>query len=205
MISVIIADDHPLMRQGIAQVVRNEVGMEVVADVANGIEVLEHPDLHRVDVLLLDLSMPRLDGIGVLRILAERPRAPRVLILTAHSDERIAEAIEAGAAGCIMKDSPPDDLAAAVRTTARGGSVLGPAAADAVVRAARMAALPSVLSHRERDVLRLVAEGRANGAIGTQLGISETTVKTHLQHAFGKLEARDRAHAVTIARDRGLL
>lgn len=205
MISVMIADDHPLMRQGVAQIIRNESGMDVVAEVADGIELLEHPDLHRVDVVMLDLTMPRLDGIGVLRILAERPRAPRALVLTAHSDERVAEAIEAGAAGCLTKDSAPDDLVAAVRTTARGGSVLGPAAADAVVRAARMAALPSALSPRERDVLRLVAEGRANGAIGTLLGISETTVKTHLQRIFGKLDARDRAHAVTIAHDRGLL
>lgn len=200
-----IADDHPLMRQGIAQVMRDERGFRVVAEVANGIEVLEHPDLDRVDVLLLDLSMPRMDGIGVLRLLAERAKAPRVLLLTAHSDERIAEAIEAGAAGCMLKDSPPGDLVEAVRTTARGGSVIGPAAADAVVRAARMAALPSVLSQRERAVLRLVSQGQANSAIGARLGISETTVKTHLQHAFAKLDARDRAHAVTIARDRGLL
>ncbi|MFC0675314.1 response regulator [Brachybacterium hainanense] len=205
MIALMIADDHPLMRQGIAQVLRAEPGIRVLAEVASGIEVLEHPQLAQVDVLLLDLSMPRLDGIGVLRVLADRSRAPRVLLLTAHSDERIAEAIEAGASGCIMKDAPPEELAEAVRVTARGGSVLSPAAADALVRAARTAALPTVLTQRERAVLRLVAQGQANSEIGRRLGISATTVKTHLQNAFAKLGARDRAHAVTIARDRELL
>lgn len=205
MIRVMIADDHPLMRQGIAQVIRAAPECEVIAEVGDGIAALEHPELHRTDVLLLDLSMPRLDGLGVLRVLADRDGAPRVLLLTAHSDERVVEAIEAGATGCVLKDSAPDDLVHAVRTTARGGSVLAPAVAQTVVRTARMAARPALLSLRERAVLRLVAQGYTNATIGTRLGISATTVKTHLQHVFEKLEARDRAHAVTIARDRELL
>lgn len=203
MIRVIVADDHPVMRSGVVQVLRAEPTVEVVGEAADGLEVLEHPALDRCDVLMLDLAMPRLDGVGVLRVLADRPSAPRVLVLTA-GQERIADAIEAGAAGCVLKDARPEELVDAVHTTARGGAVLAPAAASAVIQAARDVGR-AALTQREIDVLQLVSHGTTNGAIASELGIGLATVKTHLQHAFEKLGAQDRAHAITIARDRGLL
>lgn len=207
MIDVLVADDHPMMRSGLVRVLDACPDLRVVGDVGDGLDLLAHPALDDCDVVLLDLSMPRLDGLGALRVLAERGVRARVLVLTGLGDrDRFVEAIEAGAAGCVLKDAGPEELCDAVRSTARGGSVLAPEAAAAIVQSARRAAAPGPqLTPRELDVLRLVSQGVTNPAIAGRLGISHATVKTHLQRAFERLGALDRAHAVTLARDAGLL
>ncbi|MFJ4220784.1 response regulator [Curtobacterium luteum] len=207
MIRVVVADDHPIVRSGIVALLQEADDVEVVGQVSDGDAAVAIALAERPDVVLMDLRMPGLNGdAATSRILARAPGI-RVLILTTYeSDDQILAAIEAGAAGYLLKAAPESEILAGVRATARGETALAPSAAAALVR--RTTGKPVVgpsLSPRELEVLRLVAQGNSNPAIGRQLFLSETTVKTHLGHVFEKLGVNDRTRAVTRAMELGLL
>jgi DNA-binding NarL/FixJ family response regulator len=207
-IRIVLADDHPVVRAGIAGLLATQPDFEVVGDAANGKEAVALVDALRPDVLLVDLRMPVQDGVATIRALRERPGAPKlphVLVLTTYdTDSDILHAVEAGATGYLLKDSPPDELFRAVRATAEGHSVLSPAVATRLVGHTRRPET-GTLSARELEVLTLVARGTINKIIARDLRISEATVKTHLLHIFAKLGVDDRTAAVTVALERGVL
>ncbi|KTR04599.1 response regulator transcription factor [Curtobacterium luteum] len=207
MIRVVVADDHPIVRSGIVALLQDADDIEVVGQTSDGDAAVAVTLAERPDVVLMDLRMPGTNGdAATARILAQEPGV-RVLILTTYeSDDQILAAIEAGAAGYLLKAAPESEILAGVRATARGETALAPSAVAALVRrtTGSVAAGPS-LSPRELDVLRLVAQGNSNPAIGRSLFLSETTVKTHLGHVFEKLGVNDRTRAVTRAMELGLL
>ncbi|WP_434770516.1 response regulator [Curtobacterium flaccumfaciens] len=209
MIRVVVADDHPIVRSGIVALLQDADDVEVVGQASDGRAAVTVALAERPDVVLMDLRMPVLDGdAATAEILAADPGV-RVLILTTYeSDDQILAAIEAGATGYLLKAAPESEILAGVRATARGETALAPSAAAALVRRATgtlpAAAVPS-LTPRELDVLRLVAQGNSNPAIGRALFLSEATVKTHLGHVFEKLGVNDRTRAVTRAMELGLL
>ncbi len=207
MIRLLIADDHPVVRAGLAGLFADEEGFEVVGQAADGAQAVELAAREKPDVVLMDLRMPVLDGVAATAsIVASGPDAPRVLILTTYeSDDQILAAIEAGAAGYLLKAAPQDEIVAGIRLVATGQTALSPAVAARLVSRMREPAASVTLTRREVDVLRLVARGRSNKLIGTDLGIGESTVKTHLLKIFDKLEVADRTHAVTVAMERGIL
>jgi len=207
MIRLLIADDHPVVRAGLAGLFADEEGFEVVGQAADGAQAVELAAREKPDVVLMDLRMPVLDGVAATAsIVASGPDAPRVLILTTYeSDDQILAAIEAGAAGYLLKAAPQDEIVAGIRLVATGQTALSPAVAARLVSRMRQPAASVTLTRREVDVLRLVARGRSNKLIGTDLGIGESTVKTHLLKIFDKLEVADRTHAVTVAMERGIL
>jgi DNA-binding NarL/FixJ family response regulator len=204
-IRLLIADDHPVVRAGLQGMLAGQPDLLVVGEAGDGEEALAQAAALRPDVVLMDLRMPVLDGVGATRRLRAEQPAVRVLVLTTYdSDADILRAIEAGATGYLLKDAPREELFRAIRATARGQPLLSPAvAARLMKRAAGPAEEP--LSPRELAVLRLVARGESNKEIGARLHIGEATVKTHLLHAFGKLGVDDRTAAVTEALRRGLL
>jgi DNA-binding NarL/FixJ family response regulator len=207
VIRVVIADDHPVVRAGLVALVDAADDIEVVGTAATGLEAVEVAAALEPDVVLMDLRMPGLDGDqATARILAARP-ATRVVILTTYeSDDAILSAIEAGASGYLLKAAPEAELLAGVRAVAAGEVALAPGVAALLVRrAAAPAPAAPLLSGRELEVLRLVADGLSNRAIGERLFLGEATVKTHLLHAFAKLEVSDRTRAVTRAMELGLL
>ncbi|WP_103936975.1 response regulator [Thermomonospora echinospora] len=203
MIKVLLVDDHPVVREGLRGMLTAEPGLEVVGEAGGAAEAVAAVGLHEPDVVLMDLRMPGGDGVeATARVLARRP-ATRVVVLTTYeTDADILRAVEAGAAGYLLKDATRQDLAQAVRAAARGETVLAPSVAAKLV--SRMRA-PVDLSPREIEVLALVARGHTNAEIGRELFISEATVKTHLLRAFGKLGVGDRTAAVTVAMERGIL
>jgi DNA-binding NarL/FixJ family response regulator len=207
VIRVVVADDHPIVRSGIVALLQEADDVEVVGQASDGDAAVAVTLAERPDVVLMDLRMPGLNGdAATAQILAEEPGV-RVLILTTYeSDDQILAAIEAGAAGYLLKAAPESEILAGVRATARGETALAPSAVAALVRRTTGAAAtgPS-LSPRELDVLQLVAQGNSNPAIGRALFLSETTVKTHLGHVFEKLGVNDRTRAVTRAMELGLL
>ena len=209
MIRVVVADDHPIVRSGIVALLQDADDIEVVGQASDGCAAVTVALAERPDVVLMDLRMPVLDGdAATAEILAADPGI-RVLILTTYeSDDQILAAIEAGATGYLLKAAPESEILAGVRATARGETALAPSAAAALVRRATgslpAAAGPS-LTPRELDVLRLVAQGNSNPAIGRALFLSEATVKTHLGHVFEKLGVNDRTRAVTRAMELQLL
>ena len=204
-ITILIADDHPVVRDGLRGMLDGPPDLEVVDDVANGHQALAALDRGAADVVLMDLRMPELDGVeATRRIRAEHPDV-RVLVLTTYDDDTdILRAVEAGATGYLLKDAPRDELFDAVRAAARGETVLAPAVAAKLMRQLRRPT-EDPLTDRELDVLRLVAKGLTNKAIATELHVSEATVKTHLVHTFTKLDVDDRTAAVMAALQRGLL
>jgi DNA-binding NarL/FixJ family response regulator len=207
VIRVVVADDHPIVRAGIVALLQDADDVEVVGQASDGEAAVAITLAERPDVVLMDLRMPGLDGDdATARILAREPGV-RVLILTTYeSDDQILAAIEAGAAGYLLKAAPESEILAGLRATARGGTALAPSAAAALVR--RTTGKPTTgptLSPRELEVLQLVAQGNSNPAIGRTLFLSETTVKTHLGHVFEKLGVNDRTRAVTRAMELGLL
>lgn len=201
-IRVMIADDHPMMREGIAAALRAEGGIEVVCIASNGSEAIADFARHRPDVSLIDLQMPVKDGLeAIIGIRALHPDA-RIVVLTTYSgDARVVAALRAGAAAYLLKDTGAQALAQAVRNVYQGASVIAPVPQRDVDNHYRADAL----SPRELDVLRLAADGNTNRVIGEALGISEPTVKTHMSTILVKLGAGDRTHAVTLALKRGYI
>jgi DNA-binding NarL/FixJ family response regulator len=202
---VLIVDDHPVVRAGLTGMLAAEPDLDVVAEAADGAEAVRLALELAPDVVLMDLRMAGVDGVEATARLAAAAPAVKVLILTTYdTDADIVRAVEAGATGYLLKDTPRADLAEAVRLAARGETVLAPAvAAKLVSRMRAPAAQP--LTPRELEVLALVARGMANAEIGRELFISEATVKTHLVRVFGKLGVDDRTAAVTKAMAQGLL
>jgi DNA-binding NarL/FixJ family response regulator len=200
-----LVDDHPVVRAGLAGMLAAEADLEVVAEAGNGAQAVALAAATHPDVVLMDLRMPEVDGAtATARILAEHP-ATRILVLTTYdTDADILRAIEAGASGYLLKDTPRAALADAVRAATRGETVLTPVVATRLLRQVRSPA-PEALTPREREVLALVAEGLTNAAVGARLFISESTVKTHLLRIFAKLGVDDRTRAVTLAIEQGLL
>lgn len=203
-VRIIIADDHMVMRTGVAALLAAEPDIDVVGEAANGREAVALVERLAPDVVLLDLRMPVLDGVAATREITART-ATRVLILTTYdTDADIEHAVEAGAIGYLLKDTGRDQLIDAIHAAARGQTVLAPRVAERLVARLRKPT-PAALTARERDVLRAVADGLSNAEIGQRLIIGEATVKTHLLRIFAKLDVRDRTHAVVIAMERGLL
>jgi DNA-binding NarL/FixJ family response regulator len=205
MIRLLIADDHPVVRDGLRGMVAAEQDLEVVGEAATGGEALALVPRARPDVALVDLRMPELDGVATIRALRERHPEARVLVLTTFDTERdVVSAIEAGATGYLLKDAPRAELFRAVRAAARGETVLAPEVATRLVGQLREPAAQP-LTQRELQVLELVARGATNREVAARLQVSEATVKTHLVHAFGKLGVSDRTAAVTAALERRLI
>ena len=208
-IRVAVADDHPVVRDGLVAMLETQADFTIVGQVATGSEALALVRASRPDVLLLDLEMPGLDGVGVLRGLHGAGVPTRVIIFTVFdTDERIIAAVEAGAAGYLLKGAPREEVFAAVRTVAAGRSLLAPVAASAVLRRVRGevagAGGPS-LTPREQGVLEQLASGLGNKQIAAALGISERTVKFHISSLFTKLGAANRTDAVRRAAQAGLI
>jgi DNA-binding NarL/FixJ family response regulator len=204
-IRIVIADDHPIFRAGLQGLLSAQDDFEVVGEAANGREAVAVVRHTSPEVLLMDLQMPELDGVSATREIKQVAPATRILILTTYdSDGDILRAVEAGATGYLLKDTPREELFRAIRATARGDSVLSPSVASKLVGRARGPVNRS-LSAREIEVLTLVARGISNKIIGKDLRISEATVKTHLLHIFEKLGVDDRTAAVTAAMERGML
>ncbi|GAA4616570.1 response regulator transcription factor [Actinoallomurus liliacearum] len=205
VLRVILADDHPAMRAGVAALLAAEPSIAVVGEASDGREAVELVERHAPDVALLDLRMPVLDGVAVTSRIAAGPGTTRVLILTTYdTDTDIERAVEAGAVGYLLKDTTREQLIDAVRSAARGETVLAPRVAQRLVARMRRPAQPA-LTPREVDVLKAVADGLSNAEIGERLVIAEATVKTHLLRIFAKLDVTDRTRAVVIALDQGLL
>jgi DNA-binding NarL/FixJ family response regulator len=204
-VTIVVADDHPIVRSGIVALLAAEPDLEVVAEASDGREAVAASLEHRPSVVLTDLRMPNLDGVGAIdAIRAEWPDAAIVVLTTYDTDEAIVRAIEAGAAGYLLKDAPSDDLVDAVRRAAAGETVLAPPVARRLVERVRDPQA-GALSLREIEVLRGVASGNTNAAIAAELHISQATVKTHLLHIYDKLGVSDRAAAVAVAYENGVL
>ena len=212
-IRIAVADDHPVVREGLVAMLETQPDFEVVGEAGSGPEALAVVAERRPDVLLLDLEMPGLDGVGVLRRLRETGAPTRAIAFTVFdTDERIIAAVEAGAAGYLLKGAPRADIFAAVRVVAAGGSLLAPVAASTVLRRVRgddgrspRSPTSPALTPRERAVLEQLARGLGNKQIAYALGITERTVKFHVSSVFTKLGASNRTEAVTRAAQAGLI
>ncbi|MFB4316475.1 response regulator [Actinomadura sp. 21ATH] len=204
-ITLLIVDDHPVVRDGLRGMFAAAPGFDVLGEAADGRAAVELAAELRPDVILMDLRMPGGGGVDAITELARRGLPSKVLVLTTYdTDTDTIPAIEAGATGYLLKDAPRDDLFDAVRAAAEGRTVLSPAIASRLVSRVREPRSGS-LSGRELEVLRLVSRGTGNREIATELFISEATVKTHLTHIYAKLDVNDRAAAVATAYERGLL
>jgi len=215
-IRVLIADDQAMVRAGLSLIVRPHEDIEIVGEASDGHEAVELARVLRPDVVLMDVRMPRVDGIEATRRLLARgaPHHPRVLVLTTFDlDEYVYEALRAGAGGFMLKDEPPDHLLAGIRTVAAGEALLAPAVTRRLIEEfIRRPAAASFdgsrladLTGREREILELLACGRSNDEIAQELYLSRATVKTHVGSIFRKLDLRDRAQAVVFAYESGLV
>ncbi|CAL2067839.1 Uncharacterized transcriptional regulatory protein YxjL [Streptomyces murinus] len=215
-IRVMLVDDQVLLRTGFGMVLAAQPDMEVVAEAGDGVEALEALRSTKVDVVLMDVRMPKLDGVEATRRICEQPDAPKVLILTTFDlDEYAFSGLKAGASGFMLKDVPPDELLAAIRAVYSGDAVVAPSTTRRLLdRFAPM--LPSGgrdpkhkelerLTEREREVMVLVAQGLSNGEIAARLVLSEATVKTHVGRILTKLGLRDRVQVVVLAYETGLV
>jgi len=213
MIRVLIADDQALVRTGFRVILNAEPDLDVVGEAGDGLETIEATRVLRPDVVLMDVRMPNMDGIEATRRLAAEQHPPRVLILTTFDlDEHVYEALRAGASGFLLKDAGADELLHAVRVIAGGQALLSPSItrrliADYAQRppAREQPAALAELTPRELEVLRLLARGQSNGDIARQLVLGEATVKTHVARVFQKLDLHDRAQAVVLAYESGLV
>jgi DNA-binding NarL/FixJ family response regulator len=205
VIGILIVDDHPVVRAGLVGILAGEPDLRVVGEASSAAEAVTAARTLRPDVVLMDLRMPGGDGvIATAGVLAEHPSARVVVLTTYETDADILRAVEAGAAGYLLKDVARAELVAAIRAAARGETVLAPSIATRLVDRMRRPAPADALSPRELEVLRLVAKGLSNADIGKALFISEATVKTHLLRTFAKLGVSDRTAAVTTALAAGL-
>ena len=202
MIRVVIADDHAVVRGGLEQLLSTADDIALVGIAADGLEAVETVQREQPDVVLMDLSMPTLDGVEATRRIVSADPDARVVVLTSFGDDRhIADALHAGAVGYLLKHAGPDELLDAIRAAARGDSPLDPKAARVLLQSRRTGPTERPLSAREEEVLRLVADGLANKQIARKLSISERTVKAHLTNVFASLGVTDRTQAALWAKD----
>jgi DNA-binding NarL/FixJ family response regulator len=205
MIRVMLVDDHPVVREGLRGMLDAEPDLTVIGEAGSGEEAVALALAERPDVILMDLRMPGLDGAGATEKIMSSDIGSRVIVLTTYeTDADILRAVEAGAAGYLLKDASRAELAGAIRAATRGETVLAPSVAGRLVRRMRQPAQQG-LSPREIEVLRLVGKGMTNADVGATLHISEATVKTHLLRVFNKLGVSDRTAAVTTAMELGML
>jgi DNA-binding NarL/FixJ family response regulator len=211
-IRVLVADDQAMVRAGFRMLLAGEEDIEVVAEASNGLEAVSKAAHLHPAVVLMDIRMPELDGLHATRRILAADRAARILILTTFDlDEYIYEALKAGASGFVLKDDPPEQLIAAIRTVAAGDALLSPTVTKRVIKQFARLQRPEPpkgladLTAREREILRSIAKGLSNAEIGQELYISDTTVKTHVTHILQKLNLRDRVQAVVLAYQTGLL
>lgn len=204
-IRILVVDDHPVVREGLAGMLAGQPDFEVAGMAADGETAVTLFHSLAPDVVLMDLRMPGLDGVGAIERIKGQQPAARILVLTTYdSDADILRAIEAGATGYLMKDTPREELFRAIRAAARGESVLAPTVAARLMTRMRAPAKEN-LSAREIEVLQLVAKGASNKEVGKALHISTATVKTHLIHIYNKLGVDDRTAAVTTALEKGII
>ena len=217
-VRVLLVDDERLVRAGFRMILGGEPGIAVVGEAADGLQAISEVRHLRPDVVLMDIRMPRLDGLeATRRLLSDRAigdrqaAAPRVIVLTTFDlDEYVYEALRAGASGFLLKDAPEAQLVAAIHVVAAGGSIFAPHATRRLVEAFARHRLSTPdgladLTPREREVLRLLARGRSNREIAAALGVSEHTIKTHVAHILDKLGLRDRVQAVVLAYEAGVV
>jgi DNA-binding NarL/FixJ family response regulator len=206
MIRVVVVDDHPVVRHGLTAILRYEQGIEVVGDAADGAEAVRVILEQRPDVVLLDLRLPKLSGIEVMRHVRAQAPEVRFLVLTTYdTDEYIGPALAVGAQGYLLKDATPDELARGVRSLVQGRAALEPGVAARVLERMAEGERGEDLSARELEVLRLLVAGASNKTIAARLNLSENTVKSHISHIFGKLGVQSRAEAVAVALQRGMV
>jgi DNA-binding NarL/FixJ family response regulator len=211
VIRVLLVDDHAVVREGLRAFLELQAGIEVVGEAADGDQALREADSLAPDVILMDLVMPKLDGVAAMRQLRARESRARVVVLTSFLDEeRLLPAIQAGAAGYLLKNAEPSELARAVRAAHAGETIIDPTVAARLVSALADARAPAHadaerLTRREREVLALIARGRSNKRIALELEISEKTVKTHVGHVLEKLGVADRTQAALLAVRDGLV
>jgi len=213
MIRVLIVDDQELVRAGLRGILRERYGFDVVAECGDGSTVPDAVAALHPDIVLMDIRMPGVDGVAATEALRQTPTSPPVLVLTTFDDDEIlAAALRAGASGFLLKGVPADDLQRAVKTVAEGGAWLDPAVTGRVLTTYRAAPASTTddrrldaLTPRERDVLSLIGQGLSNTEIASRFVLGEGTVKTHVNHVFAKLHLRDRAAAIVVAFDSGLV
>ena len=210
-IRVLVADDQSMVRAGFRMLLAGEEDIEVVAEASNVLEAVEKASRFRPSVVLMDIRMPELDGLTATQRILAADDSARVLILTTFDhDEYVYEALRIGASGFVLKDDPPEQLIAAIRTIAEGDALLSPSITKRVIEQFGRVPRPEPpsevadLTPREQEILRLIAKGLSNGEIADTLVISETTVKTHVTHILQKLNLRDRVQAVVLAYQTGL-
>jgi DNA-binding NarL/FixJ family response regulator len=213
-ISVALADDQALVRAGFRMIVGSEPDMEVAGEAADGQEAIDLVRRERPDVILMDIRMPRMDGIAATRAVTSAGSQTRVVILTTYElDEYVFDALAAGASAFLLKAAPPEDLIRAIRVVASGDALLAPSVTRRLIEefvrrpepALRKSRQLDSLTERELEVLGELARGFTNAEIASRLHVSETTVKTHVAHVLGKLELRDRVQAVILAYEAGLV
>ena len=208
-VRIVLADDHPIVREGLRTVLETQAHFEVVAEAINGEEAIGLVAALHPDILLLDLEMPLLDGVEAIRRIRAMPAGsvlPRIIVFTAFdNDERIIHAIQAGANGYLLKGAPRDDIFNAIRVTLEGGSLLQPLVASKLLSRMGQTAPPELLTERELEVLSLLAQGMPNKEIASTLVISERTAKFHVSSIMGKLGATNRTEAVSLAAQRGII
>jgi len=209
-IRIVIADDHPVVRQGLATVLGQEEGLEVVGQAANGLEAVDQARKLQPDIILMDLQMPEMDGVEAIQTIRTETSDIGIIILTTYdTDDYIFRGIEAGARGYLLKDSPPEEVIKAIHTVHKGESMIQPRVAsrllDRFSQLSHDSVPEEVLSPREVQVLQLIAKSAVNKEIANELFIGESTVKTHIIHIFNKLGVKGRTEAVTEGVKRGII